>query len=286
MRTLLTAAALFAATAAQAQVAADPAATASAGYKPAATAPAKYPATRILIASDSTAMTYAGNRYPQTGWGQMLGCGLQPGTEVINRAIGGRSTKSFIAEGRWDRLMEESKPGDTVLIQFGHNDASANKPERWAPAETVYRDSLLRMIWEARGRGLTPVLVTPVARRSFGTDGKAKADFAAYSKVMRDLVAITNVPLLDLEGRSRALLDTTGEAAAKKYYLHITPEEKVAAFPKGLTDDTHFSELGARAMADLVADELAKANLPISSRVLASRPDLTRAMPLGAARCR
>ncbi|MBN2971346.1 rhamnogalacturonan acetylesterase [Roseomonas aeriglobus] len=281
MRALLTAAALVAAPAASAQVAPDPAATPT--VAPAA-APA-YPATRILIASDSTAMTYGADRYPQTGWGQMLTCALQPGTEVVNRAIGGRSTKSFIAEGRWDRLMAESRPGDTVLIQFGHNDASSNRPERFAPAATLYRDNLLRMIWEAKGRGLTPVLVTPPARRSFQS-GKAKADFAAYSGVMRDLVATTGVPVLDLEGRSLALLDTTGEAASKKFYLHLTPADKAPGFPNGLTDDTHFSELGARAMADIVAAELKGAKLPISDRVLADRPDLIRTKPLGVARCR
>lgn len=280
MRALLTAAALVAASAAGAQVAPDPAATGT--VMPAAT-PA-HPATRILIASDSTAMTYGADKYPQTGWGQMLACGLQPGTEVINRAIGGRSTKSFIAEGRWDRLMTESRPGDTVLIQFGHNDASSNRPERFAPAATIYRDNLLRMIWEAKGRGLTPVLVTPPARRSF-ENGKAKADFAAYSAVMRDLVATTGVPVLDLEGRSLALLDTTGQAASKAFYLHLTPADKVPAFPTGLTDDTHFSELGARAMADIVAGELKGAKLPMSDRVLADRPDLTRTRPLGVARC-
>lgn len=280
MRALLTAAALVAATAAHAQVASDPAATAT--VAPAA-APA-YPATRILIASDSTAMTYGADRYPQLGWGQMLACGLQPGTDVINRAIGGRSTKSFIAEGRWDRLMAESRPGDTVLIQFGHNDASSNRPERFAPAATMYRDNLLRMIWEAKGRGLTPVLVTPPARRSF-QNGKAKADFAAYSAVMRDLVATTGVPVLDLEGRSLAMLDATGEAASKKFYLHLTAADKVPAFPNGLNDDTHFSEIGARAMADIVAAELKGAKLPISDRVLADRPDLTRTRPIGSARC-
>lgn len=282
MRALLTAAALVAATAAgaQTQLAPDPAPTSTV----APTAAPAYPATRILIASDSTAMTYGADRYPQTGWGQMLTCGLQPGTDVINRAIGGRSTKSFIAEGRWDKLMAESRPGDTLLIQFGHNDASSNRPERFAPAATLYRDNLLRMIWEAKGRGLTPVLVTPPARRSF-QNGRAKADFAAYSNVMRDLVATTGVPVLDLEGRSLALLEATGETAARKYYLHLTPADKAPGFPNGIDDDTHFSELGARAMADIVAAELKGAKLPISDRVLATRPDLTRAKPLGITRC-
>lgn len=240
--------------------------------------------TRLFIASDSTAQNYAADRYPQTGWGQMLPCGMAPDAVVVNRAIGGRSTKSFIAEGRWDSLLAEAKPGDVVLIQFGHNDASTGKPERYAPAATLYRDNLLRMIWEARGRGLVPVLVTPPVRRSF--DGtRVKADFAAYSEVMRALVSSTNTPLLDLEARSADLLQRLGPDGSRKLYLHYTPEDKAIGFPKGIDDDTHFSELGARAMAELVAQELKGLKLPIADKVLATRPDLTRTTPLGSAAC-
>jgi lysophospholipase L1-like esterase len=240
--------------------------------------------TRLFIASDSTAQTYAADRYPQTGWGQMLPCGLRADAVVVNRAIGGRSTKSFIAEGRWDTLLAEAKPGDVVLIQFGHNDSSSNKPERYAPAATLYRDNLLRMIWEARGHGLVPVLVTPPVRRSF--DGaKVKADFAAYSEVMRALVSSTNTPLLDLEARSADLLQRLGPDGSRKLYLHLTPADKAPGFPKGVDDDTHFSELGARAIADLVAQDLKGLKLPIADTVLAERPDLTRATPLGSTAC-
>lgn len=240
---------------------------------------------RIFIASDSTAQGYGADRYPQTGWGQMLGCGLVPGVEVMNRAMGGRSTRTFISEERWSKLVTDARPGDLVLIQFGHNDASSNRPERYAPAAGLYRDNLLRMIWEARGKGLVPVLVTPPARRSF-EDGKAKADFAQYSEVMRELVVTTGTPLIDLEARSRALLDELGADKAKALYLHYKPEDRVAAFPKGIDDDTHFSELGARAMANLVAQELKGLKVPVAEKVLAERPDLTRTTPLGSAACR
>lgn len=240
--------------------------------------------TRLFIASDSTAQNYADDRYPQTGWGQMLPCGLSPDAVVVNRAIGGRSTKSFLAEGRWDALLGEARPGDVVLIQFGHNDASTGKPERYAPAATLYRDNLLRMIWEARGHGLVPVLVTPPVRRSF--DGtRVKADFAAYSEVMRALVSSTGTPLLDLEARSADLLQRLGPDGSRRLYLHYTPEDKAPGFPKGVDDDTHFSELGARAMAELVAQELKGLKLPIADKVLAQRPDLTRTTPLGSAAC-
>lgn len=253
-----------------------------AGPATAQTAPA---APRIFIASDSTAQAYGADRYPQAGWGQMLACGLAPGVEVANRAIGGRSTRTFISEGRWDKLISDAAPGDLVLIQFGHNDASSNRPERYAPAATVYRDNLLRMIWEARGQGMFPILVTPPVRRSF-EDGRAKADYIAYSQVMRELVVTTGTPLIDLEARSQALLQRLGEAGSRKLYLHLTPADRAPGFPQGVDDDTHFSELGARAMADLVAQELRGAKLTVSDKVLAARPDLLRTTPLGSTACR
>lgn len=197
----------------------------------------------------------------------------------------GPDARSFLREGRWERLLGEITPGDTVLIQFGHNDATRAKPERWAPAQTDYRNNLLRFIWDARTAGGTPVLVTPVARRSFGADGKAKADFADYSAVMRDLSASTHTPLIDLEALSRAWVDRAGEAASKTYYLHYAPEDHAPGFPKGIADNTHFSEVGARNVANLVAGGLKALNLPISAKVLADRPALARITPLGKTSC-
>lgn len=240
---------------------------------------------RIFIASDSTASNYPADRHPQAGWGMMLRCGLAPGVEVVNRAIGGRSTRTFISEGRWDSLIQEAVPGDMVLIQFGHNDASGSRPERYAPAESVYRDNLLRMIWEAKGKGLVPVLVTPPVRRSF-VDGHIKADFAEYSRVMRELVVTTNTPLIDLEARSAVFFDQLGAEAAKRYFLHYSVADKVPAYPNGIADDTHFNELGARAVANLVAQELKGLRIPVAEKVLTDRPDLMRTAPLGNPACR
>lgn len=243
------------------------------------------PGDTILIAGDSTASGYTADRYPQTGWGQMLGCGLAPGMRVANHAMGGRSTRSFLAEGRWDALLADLLPGDTVLIQFGHNDANRAKPERWAPAQTDYRANLLRFIWDVRMAGGTPVLVTPVARRSFGADGRAKADFADWSAVVRDLSATTHVPLIDLEALSRAWVDRAGDAGSKAYYLHYTADDHMPGFPRGVADNTHFSEVGARQVANLVAGGLRALNLPVSAHVLADRPALARTTPLGRTDC-
>ncbi|WP_176597103.1 MULTISPECIES: rhamnogalacturonan acetylesterase [Sphingobium] len=243
------------------------------------------PGDTILIASDSTAADYQPGSYPQTGWGMMLRCGLAPEVRVSNHAMGGRSTRSFLSEGRWMQLLSEVTPGDTVLIQFGHNDANRARPERWAPAPTDYRNNLLRFIWDVRAAGGTPVLLTPVTRRSFGPDGKARADFADYSAIVRDLAAATHTPLIDLEALSRAWVDRAGRQASSAYYLHYRPEDGAIGFPKGIDDDTHFSELGARHVADLVAGGLKSLNLPISAKVLSQRPALTRTTPLGKTSC-
>ena len=246
-----------------------------------AAAPA--PAT-IHIAGDSTAANYGEARYPQAGWGMMLPCALEEGATVRNHAIGGRSTRTFIAEGRLDRMAAELKAGDTVLIQFGHNDASADRPERYVSPDG-YKANLQRMIDVARQAGAQPVLLTPVTRRSF-RDGKAKADFAVYSIAARELAAEAGVPLIDLESASGHWLESMGEEGSRPYFLHYAPEDQVPAFPQGISDDTHFSELGARAIADVVASELRALDLPVSELVLEERPDLARDTPLGRFDCR
>lgn len=240
----------------------------------------------ILIAGDSTAADYAAERYPQTGWGMMLKCGLSPDVTVRNLAYPGRSTKSFIAEGRWDAVMTALHPGDTVLIQFAHNDANRDKPERFARAWTDYRDNLLRFVWMVRGARATPVLLTPVARRSFDDRGKAKADFAEYSDVVREVASKTGTPMIDLESLSRAWIDAAGVAGSRGLYLHYSASDHARGFPNGIDDDTHFSELGARGVANLVAGALRALNVPVSPEVLADRPDLLRTVPLGSYACR
>ncbi|AHE57130.1 rhamnogalacturonan acetylesterase [Sphingomonas sanxanigenens] len=243
------------------------------------------PGAQILIAGDSTASDYQADKFPQTGWGTMLRCALPPGMAVRSFAMGGRSTRTFIGEGRWDRLMAALQPGDTVLIQFGHNDANRAKPERYAAAYTSYRNNLLRFIADVRRAKGVPVLITPVARRSFDAAGKAKADFPDYSAVVRLVAKETGAAMIDLEARSRAWIDGKGGEAARAFYLHY-PEGAQAAFPKGIADDTHFSELGARGVAHLVAGGLAGLDLPVSKRIDADAPALLRTEALGSTACR
>lgn len=241
-------------------------------------------AATIHIAGDSTAATYAADRYPQAGWGQFLGCALDAGTSVRNHAVGGRSTRTFIGEKRLERIAGEIKAGDTLLIQFGHNDANTVKIERYADPMGAYRSNLARMIAVARSAGAQPVLITPVTRRNW-QNGRVQADFTPWSNAMRALAAELGVPLIDLERDSGAWVQQAGELASRAYFLHYAKEDGIAAFPNGIDDDTHFSEIGARGIAEIVARDLKAVDLPVSAHILADRPDLRRTSPLGSAAC-
>lgn len=237
----------------------------------------------LFIASDSTAANYPAARYPQSGWGQFMSCTLD-GVEVVNRAIGGRSTRTFIEEERWNQLIADLASGDTVLIQFGHNDASQSKPERFAAPATTYRQNLISFVADVRAAGATPVLLTPVGRRSFEGD-IAKPDYPEYSAVVKAVAQQFDVALIDLETVSLALFQEVGAEQSKVFFLHHSAGE-LEAFPDGVTDDTHFSELGARRIAELLAGLLQQANVPVSTHIRSDRSDLTRSQPLGSSECR
>ena len=220
--------------------------------------------TKILIASDSTAAHYGPSRYPEMGWGMVLACSLDSSVRVVNLARGGRSTKTFIGEGLWDALLAQASPGDTVLIQFGHNDASANKPERYTdPA--AYAANLRRFVADVRARGAQPVLLTPVAQRRF-ENGRMVETHGPYAPVVKQVARETRTPLIDLNAETQAYFTRVGEEPSKRYFLHYAPGE-VAHFPQGKADNVHFNERGARAAAAIVARRLKALRLPVSARV-------------------
>lgn len=237
---------------------------------------------RIFIASDSTAQDYKADRYPQSGWGTMLRCAA-PGVTIENRAIGGRSTNSFIREGRLDGIAKDLRKGDTLLIQFGHNDASIEKPERYTTVDQ-YTANLHRFLAVAKAAGAKAVILTPVARRDF-KDGVEQPSFPAYADAARAVAKATHTPLIDLGKVSQAMVQAAGPEAAKGYYLHYDGAAGAPGYPKGVADDTHFSELGARRVADLVATGLKATRLPIARYVTPHVPALTRTTPAGGPTC-
>lgn len=241
------------------------------------------PPGRIFIASDSTVQDYAPGRYPQSGWGTMLRCAVDPGVEIVNRAIGGRSTKSFMAEGRLTAIARDLRPGDTLLIQFGHNDATVAKPERYTPIPE-YEANLRHFIATATAAGAQSVLLTPVTRRQFA-GGKVTPSFPTYAAATRRVAAATGTPIIDLAALSERWIGRVGKAGSARFYLHYAGADGAPGFPKGVDDDTHFSELGARRVADLVAGGLSRLKVPIARFVHAGRPALTRADPAGGPSC-
>jgi lysophospholipase L1-like esterase len=231
-------------------------------------APAAVHPTRIFIASDSTAQDYGPEKYPQEGWGTMLRCALDPGVTVENRAIAARSARSFINEGRLDEIARDIRAGDTLLIQFGHNDANAAKPERYASVPD-YKNYLRRYIATAAHAGARAVLLTPVTRRNW-SGGHVLPSFATYSEAVRELARETGTPLIDLERLSGRWAEAAGVEGSRALFL---------------PDDTHFTELGARGVADLVAAALAKLKLPVAAHVRRERPALHLREPAGGASC-
>jgi lysophospholipase L1-like esterase len=232
----------------------------------AAAVSATQPAQRIIIASDSTAANYGADRYPQMGWGMVLKCSLDPNVEVVNLARGGRSTKTFIEEGLWDQLLAQLKPGDTVLIQFGHNDADTKKIVRFTDPNGAYDVNLRRFVADVRAAKATPVLVTPIARWMW-ENGQPKDAHGPYAATIHRVATDLKVPLVDLDGDMMAALKARGELASRGLYLQYKPYDHIARYPEGVSDDTHINEQGARLGAALVATRLAALKLPISRSV-------------------
>ncbi|WP_129843530.1 GDSL-type esterase/lipase family protein [Streptomyces sp. RFCAC02] len=226
----------------------------------------------VYLAGDSTVQTYDPYWAPQAGWGQMLDRYFSDEVTVANHAIGGRSSRSFVEQGRLDAILDEIQPGDYLFVQFGHNDASVGIPERYtSPAD--YKEFLRDdYIGGARERGAIPVIVTPVSRRSFdATTGLFDVSFPEYVRAATEVAAEEYVPLVDLSAASRAYLDSIGPEEAESVFLHV-PAGVYPNRPTGTMDDTHFQEYGAIQMARLVAGEVAGLDVPLADRVVDVEP--------------
>jgi lysophospholipase L1-like esterase len=247
------------------------------------TAPTLKPPVQVVMIGDSTAAPYGPERYPQLGWAQVLPCALGEGVTVVDDAKGGRSTKTCQSEGWWEKSLAKLNPGDVLLIQFGHNDEDATKPERYIEARPGFSANLKLFVTSARSKGATPVLITPVTRRYFA-NGKLTDMHGAYDDVVREVAAETHARLVDLDADSKALVNRLGDEQSKALYLHL-PVGYSAYWKDGAKDDTHFSETGARQMAGLVAARLAKLDTPLKGRVDGDAPALRASFIAGGPDC-
>ena len=204
---------------------------------------------------------------PETGWGQALPALLKPEAgRVVNYAMNGRSTKSFIDEGRWAKVVAALQPGDFVIIQFGHNDEKADKPAVYAAAGGAYRDNLRRFVREAREHGATPILATPVARRRWSAAGELVETHGEYPAALRAVAAEEKVPLLELNLLTSELERGHGVEGSKRLHLHYAGGV-YARWPEAVKDDTHFSEYGAARVAALAVQEWLRLGLPLAGWV-------------------
>ncbi|MBP6506486.1 MAG: pectate lyase [Opitutaceae bacterium] len=231
----------------------------------------------LYLVGDSTMADKPDLGLPERGWGQLFRELVRPPLQLDNRAINGRSTKSFRDQGHWQRVLDALQPGDWVVIQFGHNDAKRTDPARFADADTDYRANLIRFVHEVREKSAQPVLATPVARRGWTESGEWTDTHGAYPGIVREVAAAEGVPLLDLEARTRAYFASFGVEDSQALFLHFAPGEH-PRLPEGKHDDTHFSETGARAVAGIVAREMERIQLPIASDLDFSRVTIPPAL--------
>lgn len=192
---------------------------------------------------------------PERGWGQALPALFDSGVIVRNHAVNGRSSKSFITEGRWDTVQHALHRGDFVFIQFGHNDEKIEDTTRYAAADGAYRTNLERFIRDTRAAGATPVLFTPIVRRQWSDKGELTETHGQYPAAVRAVAKQQNVQLVDLQQLTAELLTTYGNEKSKSLFVWTT-EGQFPAFPAARSDNTHLSPSGAALVAQLAAKRI------------------------------
>ena len=204
---------------------------------------------------------------PGRGWAEPLQQFFDPAQLVVrNCAVSGRSTKSFIDEGRWQKVLDRIAPGDLLLIQFGHNDAKKSDPKRYTDPETTFKENLRRFVNEARGKGATSILATSIVRRQFNKDGTLRDSHGRYVPAAAEVAAELNVPLVDMNRLTGELVLKYGPEESKKLYLYVEPNV-AERFPDGNADDSHLCIRGAEEFAALFAEACAAAGNPLGRYV-------------------
>jgi len=206
----------------------------------------------VFTIGDSTMADKKAEVAPETGWCQAFPAFVDEMVVVKNRAVNGRSSKSFISEGRWRSVLDSLHAGDYVFIQFGHNDQKIQDSSRYTEPFTGYKKNLERFVMETRQKDATPILFTSIVRRKF-ENGFLTDTHGNYPAVVRQVAAEMNVPLVDLQLLTAGAVASLGDEASKRIYLWTLPNDK---FPEGRKDDTHLSAEGAVLVAKLAAQQL------------------------------
>lgn len=214
---------------------------------------------RILCLGDSIMQYNDCTTYPQTGWVQELSRFFPRGTEFLNFAKNGRSTKSFIDEGRFEAVKKAARKGDYALIQFGHNDEKKQDSARYTSPEEdgSYRANLALFVEELRALGVKPIVLTPMARRKFVSENKMEDTHGAYPAAALAEAKKLGVPVLDMTSLTFACLERVGEKKSRRFFMNFDAGE-YDNFPAGKDDNSHLRPDGAFAFARIAAHELAQ----------------------------
>lgn len=212
----------------------------------------KHKPVRLFLAGDSTMADKEKVAFPETGWGMVLPSYFNDNVLIENHARNGRSTRTFISEGRWDFMLQRVKKGDFVVIQFGHNDQSKQKQDRYTTPED-YKKNLEKFVSDVRTKGATPILCTPVERRKFDKDSNFVDQHGKYPNIVRRVAKEKNVYLVDMHHSSMDFLVEKGNESSKQFFLHVKPGES-EKYPEGKEDNTHFKPAGAMVMARIFVE--------------------------------
>lgn len=236
--------------------------------------------TTIFVIGDSTAAEK--DKYktdPERGWGMVLQGFFDEDIRVENHARNGRSSKSFINEGRWQKVLDNIKPGDYVLIQFGHNDEKSGETRHTDPG-TTFDYNMERFVNETRAKGAYPVLLNAVVRRCFWTNAPKNDDdeklrnttydgqeritsdtlidtHGAYVVAPKNVARKMKVPFINATKITHDIEQRLGVIGSRKLHMWYLPGEN-AQVPKGKKDNTHYNIEGARIVAGAIVDELGK----------------------------
>jgi lysophospholipase L1-like esterase len=237
----------------------------------------KQKVTTIYLIGDSTVADYSleknyeSKKFPQVGWGQVFQpffhkdslklvsniLGNAKEVKIDDRARGGRSTRTFFQEGRWASVYNSLKKGDVVMMQFGHNDASVEKTERYVNIEG-YKEFLRLFINQTRQKGATPIVMTPVARNYPWKEGKLNNVHGEYPQAAKDVAKELNVKVIDLNELSMTFFSSKGQEYVTQNYFMNFEAGLYEAYPNGQKDNTHFQVKGGTEVARLVFNAMKK----------------------------
>lgn len=219
--------------------------------------------TILYIIGDSTAANKDPKAFPETGWGMALQSFFKTDVTIDNRALNGRSTKSFRAEKHWDPILVQLNPGDYVFIEFGHNDEKIDKPTVGVSLAD-FKTNLVNYVKETRSKKALPVLLTPISRRSF-KNGVLIDSHGDYPRITRQVADSLGVPLIDMLVKTESLLTRLGEEPSIKLFNYV--DSGNVNYPNGKQDNTHLSPEGAKQVAGLVVKGIKELKLDLAKKL-------------------